>query len=133
MSQLSLLDERLQNEFARAAHWVEPPSKVRTSQRPIKVDYRAWLEHAAGCDNCGLARDDLVELRAGQLEAEPAVPCSVGMRLLPTGDVNVAAASIDRGEHSAAVRRLLDHARRLDGWGPEARMNPGQAWASLAP
>jgi len=139
VTQLPLLDERqqldehLQNEFARAAHWVEPPSRIRTSQRPVRADYGAWLEHVAGCEECGLARDDLVELRAGRLEAEPAVPCSTGIRLLPLTDLNAACAGIGRGEHDAAVRRLLDHARKLDGWGPEARMNPGQAWESEGP
>ncbi len=126
MTQLALLDEQLQAELARPPHWAEPPSKVRTSAWPLKVDYRAWLEHAAGCVECGLAREDLVALRSGL--SEPAVPCSPGIRLLPLTDLDAACAGIGRGEHTEAVRRVIEHARLLDGWGPEARMSAGQAW-----
>lgn len=125
MTQLSLLDEHLQAELARAAHWVEPRGKVRGTRRPVAVDYRAWLEHAAGCEQCSLAAEDL---RSRDLEAEPAVPCPVGIRLLPIADIDAVTPGMDRGERDAAVRRIVDHARELDGWGPEARMNPGQAW-----
>lgn len=116
MSQPALLDEHLQAELARAAHWVGPPSKVRGTRRPLVVDYRAWLDHAARCDECGVAREDLVALRSGDLEAEPAVPCSAGMHLLPLVDVDLAAGAIDREEAAAMLRRLVDHARVLDGW-----------------
>lgn len=128
-TQLSLLDEQLQAELARAAHWVEPRSKVRKSAWPLKVDYRAWLEHAPTCDECAAALEDLVALRAGRLEADAAVPCPVGIRLLPLPDLDAACAGMGRAEHGSAVRRIIDHARKLDGWGPEARMNMGQAWA----
>jgi len=131
VTQLPLLDARLQAEMARAAHWAEPPSKIRTSARPVAVDYRAWLAHVAGCEPCGLARDDLAELRSGWLEAEPAVPCSRGIRLLPLADLDAACAGVDRDEHVEAVRRIIDQARELDGWGPEARMSPGQAWGRM--
>jgi hypothetical protein len=130
VTQLSLLDEQLQAELARAPHWAEPRRKVRTSAWPLRVDYRAWLEHAEGCEECGLARDDLVALRSGLLESEPVVPCSPGIRLLPLTDLDAACPGIGRGEHTEAVRRLIDHARELDGWGPEARMSAGQAWST---
>ena len=129
--QLALLDETLQAEMARAPHWAEPPSKIRASFRQPKVDYRAWLEHAADCVRCGAARDDLAALRSGVLETVPAVPCSAGIRLLPLADIDLASPSLDRGEAHRMLRHLIDHARKLDGWGPEARMNPGQAWAGV--
>lgn len=131
MSQLALLDEYLQNEFARPAHWVEPPSKVRGTRRAPVVDYSAWLEHAAGCEECGLASENLIALRSGQLEAEPAVPCSTGIRLLPLVDVKLAAGAIDRGEAHEMLRRIIDRSREVDGWGPEARMSAGQAWGRM--
>lgn len=131
MTQLALLDEQLQAEMARAAHWQEPPSRIRTSQRGPKVDYRAWLEHAADCMGCAAAREDLVALRSGSLEWEPRPPCSTGIRLLPLTDVDFAAMGLDRDEARAMLRRLIDHARKLDGWGAEAGMSAGQVWSRL--
>jgi hypothetical protein len=127
--QLALLDEELQAMLARPAHWVEPPRRHRHLRPPQPLDYRAWLEHvAAGCEDCAAASDDLVALRSGGVEWDLAVPCTVGIRLLPLADVDAACPGIDRGEGAEMLRRLVEHARDLDGWGPEARMNPGQAW-----
>jgi hypothetical protein len=132
VTQLSLLDEQLQAEMARAAHWQEPRRKIRTSARPLKVDYRAWLEHAADCEPCAAAREDLAALRSGgSLEWEPRPPCTTGIRLLPLVDVDFAAMGLDRDEARAMLRRLVDHARKLDGWGAEAAMSAGQAWSRL--
>lgn len=128
MTQLALLDEFLQAEFARPAHWAEPRSKIRTSQRPVQVDYRAWLEHAADCERCTAARDDLVALRDGSLEWEPRVPCRKGLPLLPLVDVDAAAEPMDRQSHAEALRRFLAFARELHGWGAAGAMNAGQAW-----
>jgi hypothetical protein len=132
VTQLSLGDLELQAEMARAPHWVEPRSKVRTSQAPARSDYRAWLLHADGCVPCDDARDDLVAMRDGSLEWEAAVPCKIGLRLLPLEDVDFACPGIGREEQTEAIRRLIDHARKLDGWGPEARMSAGQAWGREA-
>jgi hypothetical protein len=126
VSQLDLLDGIL----ARPAHWAEPPSKIRTTWRPpVKVDYRAWLEHAAQCEPCAAASDDLAAL--AQLEWEPRPPCPVGMPLLPLADIEAACGGIDRGAAAAMVRRIIDHARQLDGWGAEALMGTGQALGRL--
>lgn len=131
MTQLYLTDEFLSDEFARAPHWVEPPSKLGRQREAPALDYRAWLDHAAECEPCGLARDDLLALRQGALDAEPAVPCPVGIRLVPLEDLDRVVGGMDRGESAAAIRRIVDHARELDGWGPEARMSAGQAWGRL--
>lgn len=132
MTQLTLLDDRLQAELAQAPHWREPRTKIRTTQRRPRIDYAAWLAHAAECEDCATARDDLVNLRGGGIEWEPAAPCSVGMRLVPLADVDQAADAISRENAGLLLRRLIDHARRLDGWGPEANMSAGQAWGRLA-
>ncbi len=127
MSQLELLDGIL----ARPAHWVDAPSKIRTTWRPpVKADYGAWLAHAAECEPCGEASDDLARL--ARIEWEPRPPCPVGMPLLPLADVEAACGGIDRGEAAAMVRRIVQRARELEGWGPEANMGAGQVLERLA-
>lgn len=131
MNELAQLDLALQDEFARPAHWAEPASKLRRPRPAPKLDYRAWLDHAAGCTPCGLARDDLLALRTGDLEVEPAVPCARGMALVPLEDVDRAAGGLDRGELAMALRRIAEWSRQREDWGPEARMSAGQAWGRV--
>ena len=128
MIQLPLLDPA--DVIARAPQWAEPPSKLRYLPPPRPADYIAFLQHAPGCMECDRAHDDLAGLRRGELEDEPAVPCSEGMRLLPLVDVDLAAPAIARGEHADAVRRIVARGRDLDGWGPEVHQSAGRAWTS---
>lgn len=118
MSQLSLLDVRLQAELAQAPQWREPPSKIRPARDKPAADYGAWLDHADACGCCAEVQAELQRLRdryGGYGGWEPEMPCPVGLRLLPTADIDLACPELDRYQGRKMLARLLDRALELRG------------------
>lgn len=132
VERLRRMNERLQNELARAAHWKEPGRKHKHLPPPAPLDYYAWLEHVDGCPTCGRAREDLAAQRRGDLDedAEIVVACPQGLRMMPLQELVRAegGGGWDRREAALMLDRLLAHARRLEGRAPGPDPHIGVAW-----
>ncbi len=129
LARLREQNERLQADLARAPHWAEPRRKHKRLSAPPLLDYRAFLEHAGDCPTCGRVHEDLKALRTGELEDEPIVACSEGLRLIPMAELVFleGGGGWDRLFGDLMLRQLIEHARRLQECGPD--QHAGVAWS----